>query len=67
MSKSDLERRVAALEREIELLKAAIKPAQKEQPLWWVRLAGTFKNDPVFDEIIEAGQKYRKSLRPRCS
>jgi len=33
---------------------------------WWERPAGRFKDDPLFDELIAAGQAYRRSLRPRA-
>ncbi len=62
-----LEERVTALEREVRKVKTDLKAVRMMPPRpWWERLAGTFKNDPLFDEIIEAGQVYRRSLTPRA-
>jgi len=63
-----LEQRVTFLERELRKMRSELKAVRKafQQP-WWIRLAGRFKNDPVFDEIIEAGKAYRRSLPPRAS
>jgi hypothetical protein len=55
---ANLEKRVDALEREIKTLKSAIRG--KRTP-WWVRLAGNFKDDPLFDEMVREGKKYRRS------
>lgn len=61
-----LEQRVNVLERELRKMRSELKAVRKvsQQP-WWERLAGGFKNDPLFDEIIEAGNAYRRSLTPR--
>jgi hypothetical protein len=58
---------VAVLERELRKIRPELKAVRKvsQQP-WWIRLAGRFKNDPLFDEIIEAGNAYRRSLTPRA-
>jgi hypothetical protein len=64
MAAATIEQRIEALEREVRLLRAAVKKGRREKP-WWDRLAGTFKDDPLFDEMVKAGQRYRKSLRPR--
>ena len=62
---ANLEKRVEALERELKSLKSAIQ--KKSQEPWWERLAGTFEDDPIFDEIVEAGRKYRQSLVRRSN
>ena len=67
MSTARIEKRIEALEREVRSLKRIVKEAKSNQGPWWEQLAGTFKDDPVFDEIAEAGKKYRQSLRPRTS
>ena len=61
-----LEQRVTNLERELRKMRSELKAVRKSsrQP-WWKRLAGNFKNDPLFDEIVEAGKAYRRSLIPR--
>lgn len=62
-----LEKRVTLLERELRAMRSELKAVRKvsQQP-WWKRLAGRFKNDPLFDQIIEAGNAYRSSLTPRA-
>ena len=62
-----LEHRVTVLERELRKVRAELKSVRKgsRQP-WWTRLAGSFKNDPLFDKIIEAGDAHRRSLTRRA-
>jgi hypothetical protein len=61
-----LDRRVTVLERELRKIRSELKVAQRAaQEPWWTRLAGKFKDDPLFDEIIEAGRAYRRSLASR--
>jgi hypothetical protein len=58
-----LEERVTALEHEVREVKSQLKAVREiSQRPWWERLAGTFKDDPLFDEIIKAGHAYRRSL-----
>jgi len=57
---ANLEKRVEALERELKSLKSTVRKTEDKDP-WWERLAGAFKDDPLFDEIVEAGRKYRRS------
>ncbi len=63
---ANLEKRVHALERELKLLKSAVQK-NKSKGLWWERLAGAFKDDPLFDEMVEAGRKYRRSSARRSN
>jgi hypothetical protein len=58
---SELEKRVEALEREIDRIKSTIGKIECDRRPWWESQAGVFKDDPLFDEIVEAGQQYRKS------
>ena len=65
-SKWTLEERVTSLERELRKVKTELQSVKKaSQKPWWGHVAGRFKNDPLFDETIRAGQKYRRSLKPR--
>ena len=58
-----IEERVIALEHEISNIKDQLKTSHEaSQHPWWERLAGTFKDDPLFDETIEAGRAFRHSL-----
>ena len=76
MTRSDVERRLIALEEAMELLKNQVTrildlvqtpldpKADGELPgqPWYVREAGRFKDDPIFDEIVRLGREYRESL-----
>ena len=58
---SELEKRIENLEHELSAVKSVVnKLAEKGKP-WWETQAGVFKDDPLFDEIIEAGNQYRKA------
>ena len=62
----DLTERVTALERELRKIKTALKKeTNRPQEPWWERKAGQFKNDPLFDEIVAAGQAYRRAQTRR--
>jgi hypothetical protein len=63
---ANLEKRVEALERELRSLKSAVKKNKSKGP-WWERLAGAFSDDPLFDEMVEAGRKYRRSSAHRSN
>ncbi len=60
---SALEKRVAAMEQEIALLKAHIATSPKKP--WWEEISGTFANDPAYKEASRLGKQYRESLRPK--
>jgi hypothetical protein len=60
---TQLDRRVTVLERELRRMRSELKVVRNaSQKPWWKRLAGKFKNDPLFDETIKAGKAYRRSL-----
>ena len=62
-----LEQRVNALERQLRRMKSEWRAVRKaSRRPWWEQLAGRFKNGSLFDEIIEAGNAYRRSLTPRA-
>jgi hypothetical protein len=57
-----LAQRVAALEQQLHQVKASLAIAQRRSALpWWERLARSFANDPLFDEMVAAGQAYRRA------
>jgi hypothetical protein len=62
MAAMHLEERLASLEEEMREVKALLKTAYDAQQLWWERRAGMFKDDPLFEAIVNAGQVYRRSL-----
>jgi hypothetical protein len=56
-----LEARIANLEAELAQMKQMLPGLiQKESP-WWLKVAGSFENDPTFDEAVRLGQEWRKS------
>ena len=58
---AQLEERLRKLEAEVYELKAT---ADKGQSLPWYRqVAGQFKDDPVFDEIVRLGKEIRDAER----
>jgi hypothetical protein len=64
MTLSALEKRVAALEGELAALRRKIETKGTSDP-WWERIAGTFAHDPIYEEAMKLGRKYRESLRPK--
>jgi hypothetical protein len=64
MTISALEKRVAALEEELAALRKKLETADTAAP-WWERIAGTFAHDPIYEEAMKLGRKYRESLRPK--
>ncbi len=65
MPAKELEKRLEVVEREVEELKRLLSKDKVEKEPWYIRNAGMFANDPVFDEIVERGKQYRESLRPK--
>lgn len=55
-----LEKRVAKVEKELARLKRAVlSPSPK--PDWFQKIAGSFKDDPEFGEILRLGREFRRS------
>ncbi len=63
---ANLEKRVDALERALKSLKSTVQKSKGKGP-WCERLAGAFKDDPLFDEMVEAGRKYRRAQTRRSN
>jgi hypothetical protein len=61
MTLRELERRIRRLEQIVEQLRSERAKSEK----WWIDQAGSFANDPVYQEIVRLGRKYRRSLRPK--
>jgi hypothetical protein len=58
-----LEERMAILEAEVARLRQQVELKTINTPPWWEKIAGSFANDPVYDEAMKLGQEYRESLR----
>ena len=54
-----IEERVTLLEQEMRKVKAQNK--SKDTRPWWEQRFGAFKDDPLFEEAVKAGEEYRKS------
>jgi hypothetical protein len=57
-----VEERLAAVERELADLKRRI-PSRADGKSWVERIAGTFKDDPEFEEVVRLGREFRKSVK----
>ncbi|MFN5513452.1 MAG: hypothetical protein ACK5CA_01515 [Cyanobacteriota bacterium] len=56
-----LEVRVATLEAELIQVKQMLSGFVEKKSPWWSKVAGSFENDPTFDEAVRIGQEWRKS------
>lgn len=56
-----LEARVATLEVELAQMKQILSKSLQEKSPWWLKVAGSFENDPTFDEAVRLGQEWRRS------
>ena len=61
MPETKIEERLAALEREVADLKRKLPQTEPVVKPWWEITAGTFADDPAFEEAMELGRQYRKS------
>jgi hypothetical protein len=66
MASARLEQRVTVLEKELARLRTKVEGPGGVKP-WWERIAGTFENDPVYEEAMKLGREYRQSQKPRRS
>jgi hypothetical protein len=64
MSTQQLEERLATLEQEMAQLKHVLADQGEKQPQpWWEKIAGSFADDPDFDEAERLGREWRKSAQ----
>jgi hypothetical protein len=61
-----LEKRLLELENEVAALRKKLDAITSSKP-WWERIAGTFRNDPVYERAMKLGRKYRRAQRPNGS
>ena len=57
-----LEQRIAILEDQVAQLKEKLS-LNSPKP-WWEQIAGSFANDPIFEEAMRLGRAYREAQRP---
>ena len=56
-----LESRVVALETELVQMKQLLLGLLQKKVPWWLEIAGSFENDPTFDDAVRFGQEWRRS------
>jgi hypothetical protein len=59
-SQQTTEERLTKVEKELAELKRRLS-SQKDGKSWVETIAGTFENDPEFEEIVKLGREFRKS------
>jgi hypothetical protein len=59
-----LEERVALLEADMLQLKRQLAQNKQDRAPWWEQIAGTFADDPAFEEATRLGQQYRAAQHP---
>jgi hypothetical protein len=64
MTTQQLEARLATLEEEMAQMKQLliVRGASPQIP-WWEKIAGSFADDPDFDEAERLGREWRKSAQ----
>ena len=60
---SQLEERVATLEKELVQMKQTLVDTIEKKEPWWLKIAGSAENDSTFDEVVHLGQQWRKSAQ----
>ena len=60
---SQLEQRVKILETELLAIKRMLATSSQEKSPWWLKVAGSFEQDPAFDEVVQLGLEWRKSVQ----
>ncbi len=56
-----IEERLKVVEQELAELKKTVAQGDSG-PSWIEQMAGTFKDDPEFDEIVRLGREFRQSV-----
>lgn len=65
MTTISVEERLTALEKELAELKQQLATDKSKPTLpWWEQRFGAFANSPEYEQAMQAGRKYRESLRP---
>ena len=60
-SPQTLEQRLTAVEQELAEIKRRIE--EQDQGVSWIeRIAGTFRDDSEFDEVVRLGREFRNSI-----
>ena len=68
MKVAELAERLTALEAEVRQLRTQVSGSKRVETVQeFLATTGTFRDDPGFEEMVELGRKYRRSLdkKPR--
>jgi hypothetical protein len=57
-----LEAPVATLEIELAQMKQILYGVVQKKSPWWLEVAGSFENDPTFEEAVRLGEEWRKRV-----
>lgn len=57
----NLELRVSTLEAELSKLKQLLADLLQKETPWWIGVAGSFEDDPTFEEAVQLGKDWRQS------
>ena len=66
--KLSIAERVASLEQEVCQLKTKLEGFERGNNCkddWLDKIAGSFANDPAFEEAMRLGREWRESFRPK--
>lgn len=63
MTNTELENRISILETEMASIKSKIERNEETKIPWWEEIAGTFADDPIYDEAMRLGREYRLAQR----
>ncbi len=63
MSSGSVEDRIMQLEQRVRQLEDVSQPDANARP-WWERLAGAFKDDPLYAAAMQVGAEIRKADLP---
>ena len=59
---TQIEERLSALEEEVAQLKAkSMTEPVRQSERWWHKIAGTFADNPDFEEAMRLGREWRES------
>ncbi len=63
MSNTELENRIAVLEKEVAFLKQKVEKDEKPKEAWWKNIPNVFNNNPAYEEAMRLGREYRLAQR----
>lgn len=65
MTLRELEKRLTELEADVRDLQTVVSHSEGRRVRSWFEDTGRFADDPLFEEMVQLGRKYRESQRPR--